>query len=293
MHDASQTDGVLVVDKPSGPTSHTVVAKVRRLLHTKVGHLGTLDPAASGVLPLVLGRATRLARFMRLDDKEYLATIRLGVTTDTYDGDGRIMAERPIPKLTSDRINQVLEQFQGEVNQIPPMFSAIKVDGERLYKAARRGENRPRPPRMVTFFKLDLVDQREEVWDLRIHCSSGTYVRSLANDIGEQLGCGAHLERLRRIRSGIYDLSLSVQLEKVEESWSGVLIKIDQLLPDLPAVRVESEQIEAIIHGNPIGYEETAGKGEYFRLMYEQRLLAIGKPEGPRMHPKVVLAFKD
>jgi tRNA pseudouridine55 synthase len=226
---------------------------------------------------------------MRLDEKEYLATIRLGVATDTYDGDGRIMAEKPIPELTLDRVNQVLENFRGEVCQLPPMFSAVKVEGERLYKAARRGEIRSRPPRTVTFFRLDLVDQRREAWDLRIHCSSGTYVRSLANDIGEHLGCGAHLEKLRRIRSGIYDLSTAVQLEKVEENWSEFLVKIDQLLPELPAFLVDSGQVEAILHGNPIVCEETSAKGENFRLMYEQKLLAVGERVGPRIHPKVVL----
>jgi tRNA pseudouridine55 synthase len=226
---------------------------------------------------------------MRLDDKEYLATIRLGTATDTCDGEGRVTVERPIPEITSDRIAQVLERFRGEVSQIPPMFSAIKVDGERLYKAARRGETRSRPARTVNFFKLDLVDRRSDAWDLKIHCSSGTYVRSLAHDIGELLGCGAHLESLRRTRSGNFDLSQAVQLEEVEENCPGVVIKLDELLPDLPAVRVDSGQAEAITHGNPIDNRETVGEGEYCRLMYRQRLLAIGETEGKMIQPKVVL----
>jgi tRNA pseudouridine55 synthase len=283
-----QIDGVLVVDKPSGPTSHAVVARVRKLLHTKTGHLGTLDPAATGVLPLVLGRATRLARFMQLADKEYLATIRLGRATDTYDGDGRTVSERPVPEITPDRIDQLLSQFQGEVSQIPPMFSAVKVAGERLYRAARRGETRERPKRTVSIFRLELVDKRTESWDLRIHCSSGTYIRTVAHDIGELLGCGAHLEKLRRTRSGNYDLSLAVQLEKVGDSWQRALLPIDKLLPDLPAVPVNSVLTEMILHGNPVEHEGTV-EGEYCRLIHENLLIAIGRVEGPLIQPKVVL----
>jgi len=282
-------DGVLVIDKPSGPTSHSVVVQVRKLLQTKTGHLGTLDPAATGVLPLVLGRATRLARFMQMAEKEYVATIRLGRSTDTYDGQGRIVSEKSIPKITPERISQLLRQFQGEVSQIPPMFSAVKVDGERLYRAARRGETRDRPNRMVTIFRIDLLDRRLESLDLRIHCSSGTYIRTLAHDIGEILGCGAYLEKLRRTKSGEFDLSQAVRVEELGDSWDRALIPIDELLTHLPSMEIDADSVEAILHGNPLQGQDSASKSAYYRMMRGGVLLAVGKLEGALIQPKVVL----
>jgi len=282
-------DGVLVVDKPSGPTSHKVVAKVRRLLRTKTGHLGTLDPAATGVLPLVLGRATRLARFMKSDDKEYLARVRLGSVTDTYDGDGQVISERPIPEIAPNAAKRLLDRFVGEVTQVPPMFSAVKVSGERLYKAARRGEVRERPSRKVSIFRLELLDQHPGFWDLEVHCSSGTYIRTLAYDIGEQLGCGAHLEMLRRTRSGAYDLAHAIQLDEIETSWKRTFIPIHELLTDLPTVAVEGSRVELIRHGNPIAASVDLIEGEYCRLTHGNLLLAIGEIEGSFILPRVVL----
>ena len=290
MVDPSCIDGVLVIDKPAGPTSHAVVAKVRGLLNSKTGHLGTLDPAATGVLPLVLGRATRLARFMQSAEKEYLATIQLGKATDTYDGDGRTVSETAVPEITTGEIDRLLDQFRGEVSQIPPMFSAVKLNGERLYKAARRGETRDRPKRTVRILKLVLLERRSEELDLKVHCSSGTYIRTLAHDIGTLIGCGAYLRQLRRTRSGAYDLSSAIQLEQVEESWQNALISMDELLPDLPAMVINARWADAVLHGNPIDHESIALEGEYCRLMHGNELLAIGQVEGPRIQPKVVLA---
>ena len=283
-----QTSGVLIVDKHCGITSHDVVAQVRKQLQTKVGHLGTLDPAATGVLPLVLGRATRLVRFMKDVDKEYLATIRLGTTTDSHDGDGRILRERTIPFLTWEEAEDVLQQFRGEVSQTPPMFSAVKVDGERLYKAARRGETRERPSRSVTIYELLLLDKRTDSWDIRVRCSSGTYIRSLAHDVGETLGCGAFLEQLRRTRSGSFDLSNAIPFGEVEENWRRALIPMDRLLPDLPTVNVDENEAQRIIHGNPHTHSE-AIEVEYCRLFYRDLLLAIGRVNGRLIQPQVVL----
>lgn len=284
----ARIEGVLVVDKPAGPTSHDVVAKVRRRLRVKTGHLGTLDPAATGVLPLVLGKATRLARFMQSANKEYLATIRLGRTTNTYDAQGLTVRECRVPGLSSEEINRLLSEFLGEVQQVPPMFSAVKIDGERLYKAARRGETRERPSRSVTIYELQLLGRDSESLELRVHCSSGTYIRSLAHDLGERLGCGAHLERLRRTRSGEYDLSHSLRLEQVEQDWSEALIPMNQLLPHLPALDVDERVALGILHGNPYRRPEAVG-ADYCRLFHRQSLLAIGRVNGPFIQPAVVL----
>ncbi len=288
MVGAPEIDGVLVVDKPAGLTSHDVVVRVRRALHTKTGHLGTLDPGATGVLPLVLGRATRLARFMQLAEKEYLATVRLGRTTDTYDGDGRTLEERPVPKVSLDQINELLRQFEGEVSQLPPMFSAVKVNGERLYKSARRGETRERPKRRVSIYRIDLLTCYPEAWDLKIHCSAGTYIRALAHDIGKELHCGAYLERLRRTRSGPFSLSIAVTLETLFDNWQNFLLPMEDLLPDFPAVVITSDCGERVVNGNPVEYRKTI-RGEYCRLIHQEHLLAIGKVKGSLIYPKVVL----
>ena len=182
MTDKRSRDGVLVIDKPVGPTSHRIVQTVRRQLQSKVGHTGTLDPLASGVLPLVLGRATRLARFFQSHDKEYVAEVQLGRTTDTYDREGTVLQERPVPPLTREEVRGLLDRFQGTLKQLPPMYSAIKVGGRKLYELARKNEEQPRPLRTVSIYRIDLLDNQPDIWKLRVHCSSGTYIRSRKNE---------------------------------------------------------------------------------------------------------------
>jgi tRNA pseudouridine55 synthase len=225
---------------------------------------------------------------MQAVDKEYLATVRLGRTTDSYDRDGQVVHERPIPALSREETEEVLSEFRGEVTQMPPMFSAVKVGGERLYKAARRGETRERPPRVVTIYELVLLDQRAGSWQIKVRCSSGTYIRSLAHDLGERFGCGAYLEQLRRTRSGEFDLSSTIQLDEVESSWKRALIPIDGLLSHIPIVNVDENGVQGIIHGNSYLHSE-AVETEYCRLFYRDLLLAIGKADGPLIQPEVVL----
>jgi tRNA pseudouridine55 synthase len=282
------TSGVLVVDKPPGPTSHTIVAQVRKITGLKTGHLGTLDPAATGVLPLVLGRATRLAQFLQPSEKEYLATIRLGSSTDTYDAEGQVVSEGPVPTITRERIEEVVGQFEGKIDQLPPMFSAVKVKGERLYRAARRGEIRERPTRTVVIFELVLLDWEVDRWRLRIKCSAGTYIRTLAHDMGQFLGCGAHLERLCRTRSGSFSLSSALSIDEVGDRWESALIPVDKLLLEFPAMQLDETQAEAVSHGNRIVVESDPGH-ELCRLFHSGHLLAIGRVGGDYISPKVVL----
>ncbi len=281
--------GVLVADKPCGPTSQDIVVQVRKFMKTKVGHTGTLDPLATGVLPLVVGRATRLAQFFQASDKEYEAELRLGQSTDTFDREGKILEERAVPEISSRQAHVVLSQFKGEIQQLPPMFSAIKVGGEKLYNLARQNRTVERPVRMVSIFSLELLGQTPVSWRLRVHCSSGTYIRTLVHEIGQKLGCGACLHKLRRIRSGNYDLSKALPIEEMKERWQEVLYPMEQLLPELP--RVELDEVEAgrIGHGNEIPFKDSKSQNLY-RLFHHQKLVAIGEGSSTdQLRPKIVL----
>lgn len=207
-------DGVLVIDKPKGPTSHDVVAKIRRGLKIdKVGHTGTLDPMATGVLPLVLGRGTKLAQYLTGGIKSYRATVKLGTTTQTLDAEGEITSQRPTDGIDQAAVEAALVPLRGVINQVPPMYSAKKIDGRKLYELARKGVEVAREAKVVTVHALTLVsvDGDEVVFD--VTCSAGTYVRVLAQDIGEHLGCGAHLNALRRTAAGPFGIDQAMNLE--------------------------------------------------------------------------------
>ena len=200
-------NGILVIDKPQDWTSHDVVAKLRGILHVKrIGHAGTLDPMATGVLPVFVGRATRAVEFAAEREKEYRAGLRLGVVTDTQDVTGTVLETNPI-SVTREQLEAVLNQFRGPIQQIPPMYSAIKKDGKKLYELARRGQEVERQPRPITIYELELMDQLSPTeFTLRVLCSKGTYVRTLCHDIGQALGCGGTLSSLRRTQSAGFTL---------------------------------------------------------------------------------------
>ncbi len=209
-------NGFIVIDKPEGMTSHGVVNKVRSFLGTKkAGHTGTLDPFATGVLPVALGEATKAIHFLDESVKEYVAVMHLGISTDTQDGTGKITSESSIDNITEDIIRKTLAHFVGTIRQVPPMFSALKRSGVPLYKLARQGLDIPREPREIKIFslKVEKIDLPEIFFMVR--CSRGTYVRTLANDIGNMLGCGAHLSRLRRTASGIFTIDQAISLEEL------------------------------------------------------------------------------
>ncbi len=288
MTDKRSRDGVLVIDKPVGPTSHRIVQTVRRQLQSKVGHTGTLDPLASGVLPLVLGRATRLARFFQSHDKEYVAEVQLGRTTDTYDREGTVLQERPVPPLTREEVRGLLDRFQGTLKQLPPMYSAIKVGGRKLYELARKNEEQPRPLRTVSIYRIDLLDNQPDIWKLRVHCSSGTYIRSLAYDLGETIGCGAHLANLRRTRAGIFQLERSTSIERLEPDWELAFHPMEQLFPEMPQIELDLIRANRVRHGGEILAEADAEDG-WCLLLHEGRLVAVGKVERQRIQPVIVL----
>jgi tRNA pseudouridine55 synthase len=212
-----ELDGVLLVDKPRDHTSHDVVARLRgKLRMRKIGHAGTLDPMATGLLIMLLGRATRVSQYLISLDKEYEGTIELGKTTDSQDAEGRLMETRPVPALTEAEVGAALAGFLGDQYQVPPMFSAIKIGGVALYKKARKGEEVEREPRFIRVMAWDLLRFAPPHIDFRLRCSKGTYVRTLAHDLGAKLGCGAHLCALRRTATDRFNVSQALTLEQIE-----------------------------------------------------------------------------
>lgn len=208
-------DGALLIDKPAGPTSHDVVENIRRHFQIKkVGHCGTLDPNATGLLIILLGRATKLSEKLMSDDKVYAGTIKLGETTSSYDADGDLVASLPIPPLTLDKLNEAAASFLGDQMQTPPMVSAIKKDGVPLYKLARQGLEVERKARLVHIYNFRFTEYEEPFGWFRVACTKGTYVRSLVHDLGQRLGCGAHLANLRRITAGKYDVAEAIEYEE-------------------------------------------------------------------------------
>jgi tRNA pseudouridine55 synthase len=250
-------NGVLVVDKPKGPTSSDVVQAVRRTLKVKkAGHTGTLDPMATGVLAICLGDATRIAQVLTDGDKAYDATLRLGVTTDTLDAEGKTLQTRPVPQLTAQGLEAALARFRGPQQQTPPMYSAIKKDGKRLYELARAGEEIERESRSVTVFSLTLNDFTAEEVKLSVSCSKGFFVRTLAAELGEALGCGAHLTALRRTQSGPFSLGRSVPLQEIidrgPDAVAGRLASVDESLAFLPEVATTAAEADRVKHGGVV-----------------------------------------
>ncbi len=212
-----ELEGVLLVDKPTDHTSHDVVARLRRKLNMrKIGHAGTLDPMATGLLIMLIGKATRISQYLISLDKEYEGTIQLGQTTDSQDADGEVVETRPVPPLTEAEVRATMQSFLGDQYQMPPMYSAIKIDGVPLYKSARKGEEIAREPRFIRVMSFDLTRFAPPQLDFRLRSSKGTYVRTIAHDFGQKLGCGAHLSALRRTATDRFNISQALTLDAIE-----------------------------------------------------------------------------
>jgi len=279
-------DGIINLNKPQGKTSFQMVALVRRLSEVrKVGHSGTLDPDATGVLPILIGKATKLARFLTDSDKTYHAEIEFGSATDTYDSSGSVVQTGDSSSLTIEQVEVALSSFRGSIEQIPPMFSAIKYQGKPLYHLARAGIEVPRKPRKVTIFTLDITSWEIPILSIEVECSKGTYIRSLAHDLGQMLGCGAHLKRLIRTKSGPFIINDSVSVEQVEGCFrEGELQSIvhlpDFILGHLDSVTVGETEEDSVIHGRSFAVtEDQSGYDGEIRRTYssEGRFLALVK----------------
>jgi len=255
------TNGILNINKTTGMTSHDVVAKVRKILRQKrVGHTGTLDPAASGVLPICIGQATRVAEYLSESGKAYQAEIIFGAVTDTYDTEGTVIRTAPVAELTLPQIEQALSHFLGPQAQLPPRYSAIKIQGQPAYKRVRAGEEISLEPRSIYIAQLEIIAWDSPRLTLAIECSKGTYIRSLAYDLGERLGCGAYLGALVRTRSGPFLLSESITLEQIavaaaSGSVEEHLFPADRALQDYPALLLDATTAERVLHGNAFRYD--------------------------------------
>ena len=277
--------GILIIDKPGGVTSHDVVQAVRKKLATrKVGHLGTLDPMATGVLPVSIGKATRLAQFLPSSPKEYEGEIRFGFATTTYDRDGTATsAEKPLPG-GADAIRQAMRSLIGTLEQVPPSFSAKKIGGVPSYKFARSNQVIEIAPAMVKIEGFDLLSFEPPFAKFRVLCSTGTYVRSLAHDLGQELGCGAHLASLRRTRSGEFRLENAVTVDRMSEM---DLIPMDRLLASWPRIEVSETDETRVRHGNDI---RVVCEGEFARIFNKKgEFIAVASVESGWVHPRVVL----
>jgi tRNA pseudouridine55 synthase len=310
MAEQDQPHGILVVDKPAGLTSHDVVARARRILKTKrVGHTGTLDPFATGVLVLLIGKATRLAQFIDKDDKEYEALVRFGHQTDTGDKTGTRTADSGLAdEEIAHRLERVdwdivLSAFRGDIEQVPPMYSAKKVEGKKLYELARAGKEIERKPVTVTIKQLELIHENgsrdpQSAIRIRVVCSAGTYIRTLAEDIGRSIGVGAHLQELTRTRAGRFGLNESVTLEAIENVGDpkSLLMPIEEAVINLPEFTLRADRVEKTLSGLPTrANSDGFGDGDHVRIIDEDKnLVAIGvfQKQESQVKPTIVLTCK-
>lgn len=272
--------GIVLLDKRLGISSNRALQEVRRLFNAnKAGHTGSLDPLATGLLPLCFGEATKVSAMMLDDDKRYRVVIQLGVLTDTGDSEGVVIATKPVPEITVEALQTCLKTFTGEIDQVPPMFSALKHNGKKLYELARAGQTVERKARRITLFELTLLNYSSDQLSLEVFCSKGTYIRSLAEDIGHYFGCGGTVIELRRLQSGMFSLENAHAIEQLmrmdERSLLGCLINVDKPLQALPALQLSEQQAICIKFGQPL-YGEQIPPGKV-RLYHADVFLGLGE----------------
>ena len=274
--------GIIIIDKPSGWTSHDVIAKLRGALKIKrIGHGGTLDPMATGVLPVFIGRATRAAEFCENSEKEYIAGLRLGIVTDTQDITGKVLSENEITATRED-LKAILPNFMGALKQIPPMYSAVKKDGQKLYSLARQGVEIPREARDIFISSLTLETSSQHTYTLRVICSKGTYIRTLCNDIGSALGCGGTLSELRRLRAGVFTIEKSHTLDDVlamvlTDSVSDIMLPIDSIFSNYPAIYINETEVNKAKNGTICQTQKDTATGKYRVYAPDGEFLLLGE----------------
>lgn len=278
-------NGILVVDKPAGISSNDVVQQAKRLFGAqKVGHTGSLDPLATGVLPLCFGEATKFSQYLLDADKKYWTQVRLGITTETADADGEVIAQADTSGITESQVTASLETFVGEIEQIPSMYSALKHQGQPLYKLARQGIEVERAPRRISIYSAELLQFSEASIELRVHCSKGTYIRSLAEDLGAALGCGGHVSALRRLAAGPYEEAQATTLDELREvgdvrEMDALLLPVSSAVGSWPAVRLHEDTAHYVRQGQPVqvAHAPTDGWVQIFELAEEDRFLGVGE----------------
>ena len=278
--------GILVVDKPAGWTSMDVCAKLRGVFHEKrVGHSGTLDPMATGVLPIFIGRATRAVEFAEKSDKEYIAGLKLGVITNTQDTTGEVLETRPV-QISREQLEAALEKFRGDIMQVPPMYSAIKINGKKLYELARKGREVERPARPVTIKALEILEQQgEDLYTIRVRCTKGTYIRTLCHDIGAALGCGGCMASLRRTMAAGFTLEDAVSLERTQAEGdpASLLLPVDSLFAGRPVLVLKSAETEKKIRNGMTAVLPELSPGEYRVYAQNREFLALCRAQGGKL----------
>ena len=276
--------GIIIIDKPQGWTSQDVASKLRGVFHERrVGHGGTLDPMATGVLPIFIGRATRGVEFFESAEKEYVAGLRLGLETNTQDTTGETVAEHPV-SVTREQVEEVLRRFVGPQEQIPPMYSAVKIGGKKLYELARQGKTVERKPRSIEILELELLEGENADYLIRVRCSKGTYVRTLCHDIGQVLGCGGCMSSLRRTAAGCYPLTQAVTMEELlrQENPESLLLPVDSLFAHLPATTVRQALLKPIFNGAAV--KTTLAAGQYRVYAPDGTFLMVGQARQGMLH---------
>ena len=277
--------GIIIIDKPEGWTSQDVAAKLRGVFHERrVGHGGTLDPMATGVLPVFVGRATRAVEFFESAEKEYVAGLRLGLVTNTQDTTGEPVAEQPVC-VTREQVEAVLREFLGPQQQLPPMYSAVKIGGKKLYELARQGKTVERKPRNIEILELELLDGSGADYCLRVRCSKGTYIRTLCHDIGQKLGCGGCMSSLRRTGAGCYGIHQAVTMEDLLalDAPERHLLPVDSLFAHLPAVTVRPTQLKLVYNGGAVKMPGLTD-GEYRVYGPDDAFLMVGRCKNGMVH---------
>lgn len=278
--------GILPLDKPSGVTSNGILQQVKRLYQArKAGHTGSLDQMATGLLPICFGEATKMSGFLLDADKLYRATCKLGIKTNTGDAAGEVIRQQPVPELSRDQVQAVLKRFNGPIEQVPPMHSALKHKGRRLYELVREGIEVERQPRPVTIHRLELLELRRDEIDIEVHCSKGTYIRTLAEDIGEQLGCGAHVSALHRLGAGPFTAEQMVTVEQVEQACQAggldaldkLLLPLDTAVADRPAVELAENVAYYLRQGQAVMVPNAPTHGWLRLYDHQRRFLGMGE----------------
>ncbi len=298
--------GIVLLDKPLGITSNRALQIVKRLFKAaKAGHTGSLDPLATGVLPLCLGEATKVSGFLLDADKSYLATLKLGIKTSSADAEGEILETRPVENYSKKQINAAIEPFLGDIEQIPPMHSALKVDGQPLYKLAHQGITIERKSRPVHIFDIQVLRYEDDEMDIEVHCSKGTYIRTLAEDIGEKFGCGAHLSALRRTESGPFNLDECITLEELEQlaekseeqgfdELDSLLMPAEEALYDWESVDLTADAAFYICRGQAVQVPNAPSEGLVRLFSEEKGFLGIGEiMDDGRVKPNRLFVFED
>lgn len=287
----NELNGIIIINKEQGFTSHDVVSRVRRILSTrKVGHTGTLDPEATGVLPICVGRGTKVSDMLTFSDKEYIARVKLGVITDTQDIWGTILEQREITDFSKEKLLDAIDRFTGEISQIPPMYSAIKINGQKMCDLAREGIEVERKPRGVVIYKTELLDMWEDGFEIRVSCSKGTYIRTLCHDIGQYLGCGACMTSLVRTKSSIFNIEEAITLAELEEKVDSgrlgeVLRPVDSVFFHLPRFDADEEITKRL--GNGALSTVYVDCGDYRVYNPQGDFIAVGRVEQVKYRKKI------